>query len=59
MRAGWNQGGNFDENASYPNWDFVDGQKHSSGGHTMNLLSQGLMKMPSMPKKKEARGAKL
>jgi NAD(P)-dependent dehydrogenase (short-subunit alcohol dehydrogenase family) len=56
VRDGWDKGKDYETNPpSYPNWDYNDGKKHSSAGHTMNLLSQGLMVMPSPPTKKKSK----
>ena len=50
VRAGWKEGSDYSDPV-YPNWDFNDGKKHSSAGHTVNLLTQGLMQMPKQSSK--------
>ena len=51
VRDGWAKGSDFNgDTAVYPNWDFEDGMKHNNNGHTMNLIQQGLMKMPERSK---------
>lgn len=52
VRDNWAAAGDYSKDAVYPNWDFKDGQKHSASKHTVNLMKQGLMKMPPPPKAK-------